>query len=248
MNRRQFLARSGIALGVAVGTAGCTGASEDTPPRESEVFESITATNSQLTVALESQPVVQSRQNLSEAVGRPAGGVSGALADLSPVGVASGAETTGTEADPRGRGNADAAPRSRNGRAKWRGGDHEEWWDENGDDVDEYNVSFGGGGFFFYGSTEEFRQNLPGPGPLDWAQKINSVERDELIWQHDVSEGWYRVGIELLYNDDSLGWEAVDFQVQEVDQETTTAENETDSGNDEPSYEVVTEWKVSATL
>lgn len=247
MQRRRFLVGSGIALGGALGTAGCFGAATNSPPRESKVFGNIEATADGISATLEDQPMVQSRRDMGSAVRNDRS--AGALAAAAPVGIARGQETAQqTSSDPRGLGQADAAPRGRNGRAKWRGGDYQEWWDQHGDEVTEYEATVASAGFFYYGPTETFRSQLPGPGPLDWGLSINAVEENTIAWGVDAREGWYRIGALLERGSVDLGWEAVDFEVRRADTQTTAAGNETSSQTTEPTYEIVTQWKVSPGL
>jgi hypothetical protein len=245
MQRRRFLIGSGIALGGALGTAGCFGSATGSPPRESKVFRNIDVSADGTTVELEEQPMVQSRRDMSTNIGHPS---TGGLAAVSPIGVARGQEEEQTSNDPRGRGRADAAPRGRNGRSKWRGGDYQEWWDEHGDGVDEYSATVTSAGFFYYGSTETFRSRLPGPAPLEWDLSINAVQEQTISWSVDPVEGWYRVGARLERGEIDLGWEAIDYEVRRSDAETSAPENETAGQVSEPTYEIVSQWKVSPNL
>jgi hypothetical protein len=236
MNRRKFLARSGVAVGATAGLTGCLGlfgGSTAPPPRESEVFEEIEAGQDALRVQLDSQPMIESRADVAGSLDAPS--AVGLLADASPVGVARGAKG-GRGATGRGRGGARSAPRSRHGRAKYHGGDYDDWEDEHEDEIERYTPAVAAVGIAYLAGEDEYAENPPGPGepPGGWNRTIDDPEPGQEIAHDSVQPGWYRVGSHLVAQNGGhdFGWEAVDF---EVDSESS-------------GYAVDTEWKISPRL
>jgi hypothetical protein len=236
MDRRRFLTRSGVALGATAGLTGCLGlfgGSAAPPPRESEVFEEIQAQDSALQIQLDNQPMVESRADVSSSLAAPETG--GLVAALSPVGVARGAKG-GRGATGRGSGGARSAPRSSHGRAKYLGGDYDDWEDEHEDEIERYTPALAAVGIAYLASDDAYADNPPGPGepPGGWDRTIDNPDPGQQISHDTVREGWYRVGSHLRARNGNhdFGWEAVDFEVD----------------TDGSSPQVDTEWKISPRL
>ncbi|WP_169302427.1 hypothetical protein [Halorientalis salina] len=256
MKRRRFLAASGVVVGGTVGTAGCLGSASGAPPRESEVFESIYFEDGALIIEIEDTPVVQSRVRLDTQGALNAPG--GALSSLAPIGVAR-AQSNETGATGRGEGGAEDAPEGRNGRAKWRGGDYSQWWDENGDKVSEYEADVVDVGVFYFGSAERYRDDPPGATPPDWDKLFTKPEKRNR-YLTDFEEGWYRVGgrLNAANADHNFSWEYVDMAVESktsddesanaTDGTTGNATESIETSSDGPPLEITTQWKVSAGL
>lgn len=241
MKRRRFLATGTATLGATLGLAGCVGgigggSGSAAPPRESEVFQSISMKQEALVVQLEKSPVVTSRAdvggNQNNKQQPPSSGVFGALA---PVGVASAGGRGGRGgrgATGRGRGGSGNVPSGRNGRNKWHGGSYAAWHDDHDDEVEEYRCQISECGVGYLGSDEEYSDDPPGAGAVEWDKTYSNPQQS--MRYNNLQPGWYRVGAHLMSMNGShdFGWEAVDFQMM----------------SEGSGYSVANEWKISPRL
>jgi hypothetical protein len=238
MRRREFIAGTGLVAASAL--AGCTGSSSP-PPRKSNVFQNIRATDGKLKVNLEDNTWVKSRYD---------GGGQNALADpdevgglasldkvggLSPVGGARAkgkGGAGGRGATGRANGGYGSAPKTHHGRAWWHGGAYaDDWYDDHDDEISRYGVAVSAIGIAYLGSEFEMEDDAPGAGPVPWDCRVNNPDDTEACTIG--TDGWYRVGAELRgQNGHDFDWECVDLKVDET------------YGSD-GGYEVEREWKVS---
>ncbi|SDF04591.1 hypothetical protein [Halorientalis regularis] len=232
MDRRKFLAATGSALG-ATSLAGCglLGSSELPPPRKSDVFEPIEVAPNALVVPLESDPEAEAAAtDGNNAV------AADAVGSLAPVGVARAAKGRGA-AGRGSRGSYAGAPHGAHGRAIWHGeDDDDDWRDNHQSQLEMYQVAIPAVAFARVGGPTDDEDNLPGAGPPgNWDARMESVDAGEQVrWERDLREGWYRVGANLQAEnaDRDLGWSAVDLNVVE-------------SGGQ---YEIDEKWKVEPRL
>jgi hypothetical protein len=238
MNRRRFLATSVTTLGATLGIAGCIGGGNDSaaPPRESEVFQSISAKQEALVVQLEQSPVVTSRAdvggNQDNMQQPPPNGMFGSLV---PVGVASAGGRGGRGgrgASGRGRGGSGNVPSGRNGRSKYHGGAYGAWHDDHDDEIEEYRCQIPQCGVGYLGSDDEYSDDPPGVGKVEWDKTYSNPQ--QTMRYSDLQPGWYRVGAKLMSmnGNHNFGWEGVDFQMM--------------SGGS--GYTVDNQWKISPRL
>ncbi|ERH09523.1 MAG: hypothetical protein J07HX64_01281 [halophilic archaeon J07HX64] len=242
MNRRQFVATSITAALTAAGTAGCLGVlSEDNapPPRRSNLLTDIAVRSGQLQVEFVSpdERWLMSRRNLDTTTGSTdeATRDSGLSIDaLSPVGTAAakGRGATGRGASGR-TGGAGSAPRTNNGFAWFFGGAYvSSWYRNNEEAVTQYPVEIEQVGVARLGDNETFREIDPGPGPVGW-DNTYSARAETLDIDRTLSEGWYRVGANVVADGADgaadLGWESFDVRLQ----------------TDDSALEITEQWKVS---
>jgi hypothetical protein len=240
-------------LGATATFAGCLGilggGGGSPPPRKSSVFEQFRAEGGQLAVSLEPSESlwVESRADVDARLQPPDSGSSdplGALGDtvgsLNPVGVASAQKGGGRGATGRGsRSSYVGAPTGTHGRAKYHGGDgddYDDWRNNNASSVERYrNVSVAAVGIGVIGDQFDDEDDLPGAGkpPQGWDDTMNLSPGEGAELAVD-DEGWYRVGAQLTANGGShnFGWEAVDAFVEQ-------------SGS---SYDIDQKWKISPRL
>jgi hypothetical protein len=256
MERRNFIkAIGGTAAVTAI--AGCTGdvGTESPPPRRSNVIESVTVGDDPSTLVVIPEETndqwVQSRRDFDYVVdGEPSDNEETAsdgdanqtstslsfLSGLSPIGVASAAKGRG--ATGRGAGGYRSAPKTSSGRAHFWGGAYVgSWYDDHDDEVEQYPVLIDQLGIAYLGTDEQFQEQDPGPGPVAWDETYTSADEEIETDVNNLQEGWYRVGANIVVDNRGagdaegadLGWECVDFRVEE-----------TDNGK-----EITEEWKVS---
>lgn len=231
MRRRRFI-RAASALGT-LGFAGCFGfggGSNNPPPRQAEVYQDISASDGEVTVALVPDPEVESRADID------ASGVL-TLGFAPPVGVAAAQKGgRGAGATGRGAGEYSNAPHNSHGRAVYHGHrDDDEWREDHADEIREYDAAVRTVAIGYMGTNEEYSDDPPPVGPLDeWDQRWDDPQPDSTLSMSVAEEGWYRVGANLASESGShdFGWESVDFEVDE-------------SGG---SYEVENPWQVSPRL
>lgn len=239
MDRRRFLATSGTALGASLALSGCLGGllgggNAAPPPRESAVFEEVEA-GSSIRVVLESNPMVESRVEISGNMEAPGGSAVGMLTGLSPIGVARAGGRGGRGATGRGRGGAAAAPLGHHGRSKYHGGDYDDWREDHRDEIERYTPAIAAVGVAYLARSEEYAEDPPGVGKVPWDTRVDDPDPGQEITYDDTREGWYRTGAHLVSRDGShdFGWESVDFELEPEGSNT---------------YEVDTQWKVSPRL
>lgn len=252
MDRRTFLRGVG-GLGATAAFAGCLGilggGGSSPPPRKSSVFEGVRTEDGKLMVSLESaeslwiesRADVNARLEPSNSGGNdPLGAVGDAIGSLNPVGVASAGGRGGRGATGRGsRSSYAGAPTGTHGRAKYHGGDgddYDDWRDNNASDIDRYrNVSVAAVAVARIGNQFDEEEDLPGAGepPGGWDQRMDLSAGESAALGID-DEGWYRVGAKLTADGGShdFGWEAVDAQVE----------------GSAGAYDVDQKWKISPRL
>jgi hypothetical protein len=278
MQRRNFI-RSAIGVGIVTTVAGCSGATaEETPPRRSNVIADISLSDNNTTIVIKPEPKgdrwVQSQREIDEEE-RPYSGdrtreetnnpsentttngsaasISAVLSGLSPVGVASAAKGRGAT----GRGSIGgssgykSAPKTSGGRARLYGGAYVgTYYNDHEDDIDQYPVEVTTLGVGYIGGEEQFAEQDPGPGPINWDERINDniegeidvnavdVNTGVVSGDGELEDGWYRVGTNIAVPKDDengvvdMGWEAIDFKV------------ETEGGE----KQITERWKVSPRL
>lgn len=237
MRRRNFL-RGAAAAGGLAALAGCSaipfvGGSNAPPPRRSNVISEVEMQDGSMEIDLADSPFVESRK---EATGEVDSLSVPGLAALSPVGVAAAkgkGGKGGRGASGRGSGGFRNAPKTSKGRAKYLGGAYaSRWRKDHDDDIDRYRASVAAVGIAYLGTNEEFQDEQPGPGPVDWDEQVTDPE-NTMTYPVD-REGWYRVGtrLESTSGGTDFGWESVDAQIDQGD-----------SG-----MEIEEEWKVSPRL
>ncbi|WP_276302455.1 hypothetical protein [Halorussus lipolyticus] len=232
MRRREFIAGTGLAAVSAL--AGCSGSSSP-PPRKSNVFEQIRATDGKLKISLEGNTWVKSRYDGGGQNDLADPETDGGLADLSPVGSARAkgkGGAGGRGATGRADGGYSSAPKTGHGRAWWHGGAYaDDWYDDHEDEVSRYGVGVATLGVAYLGSDFEMEDDAPGAGPVPWDCRTNDPDGTEAC-QIDT-DGWYRVGAELRgQNGHDFDWECVDLKVD-------------DALGSDAGYEVEKQWKVS---
>jgi hypothetical protein len=213
MRRRRFIAAVGLTAATTL--AGCLSDSAP-PPRKSKVLEQLKARNSMLRIDTADDPWVLSRDESNGDLRAPSGLGSQSL-QIDPVGVAAakgGGSGGGRGAAGRASGGYSSAPKTRHGWAWWHGGDYtDEWYEEHADAVEKYGVTIAAIGVAYLGSTDEYRDDRPGAGPVPWDQKY---ENPSDFIEHPIREaGWHRVGVHIVddTNNRDFRWEAVDFEV-----------------------------------
>ena len=202
MERRTFLKGVGAA-GVAASLAGCNafgllGGENSPPPRRSSVFETIQTGDSALQAQLTSDPWVESRANVNNAVvlAKGSGGSKGAT----------------------GRGRGVAAPAGYHGRKKYHGDDDDDDWRENhSGELEKYDVAIQTVGVARIGDVNDEGDDLPGVGKPDsgWDDTYDISAGETMAYPLSQS-GWYRVGSELsaANGGHDFDWEAVDVNVE----------------------------------
>ncbi|WP_302083722.1 hypothetical protein [Salinibaculum rarum] len=233
MRRRKFLVAAGTAA--SIGIAGCLGGAKAPPPRKSNVLQDLEATAGKVEINTEDDTWVMSRydsgSNAQQNIGNAAGSF---LTSVSFIGVASAkgkGAAAGRGVTGRAAGGYTKAPRTHHNRAWLYAGDYtDDWYEEHEEDVEKYPVEIATLGVAFLGSTEEFKDDKPGPGAVPWDE---TYENPQDIETYDVEqEGWYRVGAKLVGEnvEQDFKWEAVDFKLVE---------------DDTGGYKVAKQWKVS---
>lgn len=233
IDRRTLLRTSGIvATGGLATLAGCTGSSEEPPPRKSNVIEDVALSADGSVLSIDpfgkSDRWVQSRRKMDTDASSGSGdqtdtGLTASLsllATLSPVGTAQAAKGRG--ATGRGSGGYSSAPRTANGRAWFWGGAYtNSWYNDHDDEVSRYPVDITTLGAAYIGSNARFEEQDPGPGPIKWDDTYNSPS-DEAIETsvRDMQPGWYRVGANIVVAEGpdegiDLGWECLDLRVEQ---------------------------------
>jgi hypothetical protein len=214
MQRRRFL-RASVATAATLGLAGCSG-NNAPPPRKARVFDDVSLNGKTMQVRIMSDPVVESRQE--EVEGKIGDG--GVPASLLPVGVARAAKGAGK----RGAGGFSSAPKGRHGWAVWHGGAYEDdWREDHRDELRMYDATIVTMGIAYLGSDNDYENNPPGPGPVDWDKTWNNPDEgttvsaaiDEVSPGGRPREGWYRVGTELeqANGNTDFGWQGADFEI-----------------------------------
>lgn len=236
--KRRNLIRAGtgaVFTGGIMALAGCSG-SQDPPPRKSSVFEDAELNGNTIEVPLSSDTWVMTRMDGTES-GSDGGDSSNAfLASLSPIGVAS---AKGRGATGRGTSSGfSSAPKTSRGFGWYGWGAYAStWYDENEDTVRQVPVNVTSVGLAYLGDNESFQEQAPGPGAVEWDVTKDQVEGEEAVsFEDEIDQtGWYRLGVQVRPEDsqdvptDDLGWESLDFRVEEENGELTVTE----------------EWKVS---
>lgn len=184
MKRRDFMRKAGAAGTIGtVGLAGCIGGGSNAPPpRKSNVVEAVKVSDDSLTVNLEDDTWIESRAELDGSGDTGTGDstqsslATGALASLSPIGVASAKGKGGgggRGAAGRAAGGYSKAPKTGKGRAKYHGGAYVGTWrDDHDDEIEKYPAIVSLIGFAFLGTAEQFEEDKPGPGPVPWDQTV----------------------------------------------------------------------------
>lgn len=229
MQRRSFI-RAGV-LGLAgIGTlAGCSGSSSANPPRQSEVFNQVQVSSGTIEVPLVADPIVESRADVEASLN-----VGASVLPIVGVANAQKGGGRGSGATGRGTGGYSTAPHGRHGRAIYHGhDDDDDWREDHRDEIETYRASHQRVGLAYLGSDDQYSDDPPEPGPVDWDQTWSDPEEQTVTYEN-VQQGWYRVGSKLQAEQGShdFGWEAVDF---EVDEESS-------------GYEIENPWKVSPRL
>lgn len=247
MDRRTFIRATGAAgLGGVVSIAGCLGSSSSSsspPPRKSNVVPDVELAEGGLVVdvAADANRWVASRRDVEvqqspqtgSTVGTESGSVAGSqtgaslvgsLSTVAPVGTASAQKGGGggRGATGRGAGGYSSAPRTGNHRAWFHAHDDaDDWYDEHSDETTRVPVDVATIGVAYLGSNAAFRARSPGPGDVLWDETFDDPGSEVDADLGDVQAGWYRVGAELVTDDDSvaggtrnLGWESVDLRVE----------------------------------
>ena len=241
MDRRRFVAMSATTLGATLGVAGCIGGigggnGSAAPPRESKVFQSISAKQETLIMELEGSPVVTSRAevggNQNNVRQPPSSGVLGSVALVGVASAGGRGGRGGRGASGRGKGGSGNVPSGRNGRNKYHGGAYGGWHDDHDDEVEEYRCQIAQCGVGYLGSDDEYSDDPPGVGKVEWDKTYSNPQRT--MRYSDSQRGWYRVGAKLMSRngEHSFGWEGVDFQMV----------------SDGSGYTVDNQWKISPRL
>jgi len=228
MDRRSFVRASALGL-VGIGSlAGCSGSSPN-PPRQSEVFDELQISSGTLQIPLVSDPRVESRADVSASLNVAPSALPIVGSARAQKGGGRGGGATG-----RGSGGYRSAPHGAHGRAIYHGhDDDDEWRREHDDEIRTYQAAVAAVGIAHLGTADEYSNDPPEPGPVDWDNQWEDPEQQTLTYG-EVRPGWYRVGSKLEAEQGShdFGWEAVDFEVDE----------------DGSSYDVENPWKVSPRL
>jgi len=218
MKRRRFV-RGSFGLGAAASFAGCIlGGNNAPPPRKSKVFDDVALQGTMLQIQLRSDVEVESRLDNQSGLN-----ASGAVAALSPVGVARAAKGAGG----RGTGGYSSAPKHpRHGWAVWHGGGYsDDWREDHRDEIRMYDATVATLAVAHLGTDEEYENDTPGPGPGDvnWDKTVENpqdgadmgADLAAISPGSGVAKGWYRVGTELVSQDGSenFGWQAVDMEI-----------------------------------
>ena len=219
MKRRTFV-RGSAGLTAGLGIAGCLGfgGNNSPPPRRAEVFEDVSLNGREMQISLMSNPRVETRaENVQGDIA--AGGV---VTALLPVGVARAAKGAGS----RGAGGYSNAPSHWRHRswAVWHGGAYtDDWRDDHDDEIDEVQASVATLGVAYIGSDNDYENNTPGPGPVDWDRTWDdpsggaeiTADIGALSPGSGPREGWYRIGTQFESSNGTIEpeWQAVDFEV-----------------------------------
>lgn len=236
MKRRNLIrVGAGTAFtGGIVSLAGCSG-SEEAPPRKSQVFEDAQlSSNGTLTVPLADDQWVMTRMDGTTNESSNAFASSGFLSSLSPIGTVA---AKGRGATGRGAGGFSSAPKTSSGFGWYGWGAYAStWYDDNEESVRQVPVEPTTVGLAYIGDNESFQEQAPGPGPVNWDVTKENVNPEEVTFEEEITqEGWYRLGVQIQPREgqdvpvDELGWESLDFRVEEENGELTVTE----------------EWKVS---
>ncbi|WP_018258539.1 hypothetical protein [Halomicrobium katesii] len=228
MRRRSFVRASVFGLAGVGSLAGCSG-STSTPPRESDVFDELRVSSGTLEVPLVEEPVVESRADVEASLDIAASG-------LSIVGTARGQKGGGRGGGATGRGTGGyvTAPHGHHGRAIYHGDDDDdEWRDDHRDEIEQYQAAHQRVGLAYLGSDDQYSDDPPGPGPVDWDETWSDPGKQTLTYEN-VRPGWFRAGskLEAERGTHDFGWEAIDFEVTE------------EGGG----YQIENPWKVSPRL
>lgn len=218
MKRRQYIQLGAITTGMTA-LAGCSTSSAEAPPRKSQVIEDIDVEDETIAIEKPNRVWVASRLDVDDVSGT----LGMSLSDLSPVGVAS-AKGRGRGVSSRGSSSSfRSAPKTSRGRARYAGGSYVPvWYNDHDDEVERYPVNISEIGLTYIGDNETFEQRNPGPGPLDWDETVEPNGEEFEIDVGTLQEGWYRVGAHVVVPTDGdnpidMGWEAIDFRVEEED-------------------------------
>lgn len=237
MNRRNYIRLCGAAAAGGVGAlAGCLGddGNNSPPPRRSSLIESISASDGVLQIEPDPEKWVDTRRSIDV----QQNSVAGALGSLLPVDRAQ-AQKGGAGATGRGAGGFSGAPRTHHGRAWFAANnDDDDWYDNHSDKVTRVPAVLAAVGVSYLGINSQFREQAPGPGPLNWEREFSDT--DGMITIPMLSErgqGWYRIGADVRTDDSAvrpgesanLGWECIDIRVQ----------------NTGTQYSITERWKVS---
>lgn len=239
MNRREYLRKTSTAVllsGTTIAAAGCLGgdSNDAPPPRKSNVVEEVSLADNAFEISLvpSDDRWIMSRREINS-VGEVRGALRG-LSGVSPVGEAAARKGRGATGRGSRNGGFSSAPKTRRGRARfWGGGYTGRWYDDHDDDVERYPAAVSSVCLASFGSNERFQELSPGPGPVNWEER-HSQFSNPLRSETRVSQGWYRVGVNVNVpnngsDDDDLGWESVDVRVERED----------------GSLEITERWKVS---
>lgn len=244
MNRRDYLRTCGVAAMGSLGAlTGCLGSESGPPPRKSNVIKEIAVEGGTLLIVpySDTEQWIMTRRdiNLQSSSVNQGSTTSGTLASVSPIGVARAAKGSG--ATGRGSGGYSSAPRTRNGRAWYGAGSgHNDWYDENEQEVKKIPADLATIGVAYLGTNELFQEQAPGPGPLEWHEEYENPDTSGQIESEILNrggQGWYRVGSKVKVEESevasgenvNLGWECVDVRVEE------------DGGG----FSITERWKVS---
>jgi hypothetical protein len=182
------------------------------------VFEDVSLNGREMQISLMSNPRVETRaENVQGDL--EAGGVA---ASLLPVGRARAAKGAGS----RGAGGYSSAPSHwrHRGWAIWHGGAYtDDWRDEHDDEIEEVQASVATLGVAYLGSDNDYENDTPGPGPVDWDRTWDdpsnggemTVDIGALSPGSGPREGWYRIGTQFESSSGTIEpeWQAVDFEV-----------------------------------
>jgi hypothetical protein len=194
-----------------------------------------------LVIPFEDGKWVQTRRDLDDGGDQNSLDVSlSALAGLSPVSVARAAKGRG--ATGRGAGGFKLASKTSHGRAWFYGGAYANgWYDDHDDEVEQVPVQVKQVGIAYLGDNEQFEEQDPGPGPVDWDETYEPPENEggkleiapeELPALNNLKVGWYRAGTQVVVDNkgrgndkvQNLGWECVDIRVENKNGEKTITE------------------------
>lgn len=228
MNRRTFIRAAGAA-GASMAIAGCIGGGNSGPaPRQSEVVNKITADGTKLSIALESDALVESRAEIgSTQQSMNEDGVSGAIVEDALAIYANFGIIGTAAAKGRGRGASAASAKGRHGRPKWAGGGYAAWRDEHEDEIEEYPAHVVGIGVAFLAGANAGESSLPGPGPVPWDKQWVAGNAD--------------------YNDASAGEETTEGDGTETETTETQTETTETGGEDDGSGAQSTQTETTET-